>query len=106
MAIRKIQPLSCARHRRSHRPGRHRAVGPGVPAPPGNGIAAPNKVQFVEDGFELSEASSTPIMLQVRIGSCHVHRRFINPHYVLGAMGCAVVRPDLVFNCRSVIDLS
>lgn len=34
-------------------------------------------VQSVEDGFELSEASSTPVMLQVRIRSCHVHGRFI-----------------------------
>ncbi|WP_230970879.1 indolepyruvate ferredoxin oxidoreductase subunit alpha [Nitrogeniibacter aestuarii] len=34
-------------------------------------------VQAVEDGFELSEASNTPVMLQVRIRSCHVHGRFI-----------------------------
>ncbi len=34
-------------------------------------------VQSVEDGFALSEASSTPVMLQVRIRSCHVHGRFI-----------------------------
>lgn len=34
-------------------------------------------VKAVEDGFELSEASSTPVMLQVRIRSCHVHGRFI-----------------------------
>ncbi|MCZ4303374.1 indolepyruvate ferredoxin oxidoreductase subunit alpha [Zoogloeaceae bacterium G21618-S1] len=34
-------------------------------------------VQSVEDGFELSEASNTPVMLQVRIRSCHVHGRFI-----------------------------
>lgn len=34
-------------------------------------------VKSVEDGFELSEASNTPVMLQVRIRSCHVHGRFI-----------------------------
>ncbi len=34
-------------------------------------------VKAVEDGFELSEASSTPVMLQVRIRSCHVHGRFV-----------------------------
>ncbi|HRD35540.1 MAG TPA: indolepyruvate ferredoxin oxidoreductase, partial [Rhodocyclaceae bacterium] len=34
-------------------------------------------VQSVEDGFALSEASNTPVMLQVRIRSCHVHGRFI-----------------------------
>ena len=34
-------------------------------------------VQAVEDGFELSEASNTPVMLEVRIRSCHVHGRFV-----------------------------
>jgi indolepyruvate ferredoxin oxidoreductase alpha subunit len=34
-------------------------------------------VKAVEDGFELSEASHTPVMLQVRIRACHVHGRFI-----------------------------
>ncbi|NMF91485.1 indolepyruvate ferredoxin oxidoreductase subunit alpha [Aromatoleum petrolei] len=34
-------------------------------------------VKAVEDGFELSEASSTPVMLEMRIRSCHVHGRFI-----------------------------
>ena len=33
-------------------------------------------VQAVRDGFELSEASNTPVMLEVRIRSCHVHGRF------------------------------
>lgn len=45
-------------------------------------------VKSVEDGFELSEASNTPVMLQVRIRSCHVHGRFITkenkrPRYTL-----------------------
>jgi indolepyruvate ferredoxin oxidoreductase alpha subunit len=34
-------------------------------------------VRAVELGFELSEASNTPVMLEVRIRSCHVHGRFI-----------------------------
>ena len=33
-------------------------------------------VKAVEDGFELSEATNTPVMLEVRIRSCHVHGRF------------------------------
>jgi indolepyruvate ferredoxin oxidoreductase alpha subunit len=34
-------------------------------------------VQAVEDGFALSEASNTPVMLEVRIRTCHVHGRFV-----------------------------
>jgi len=34
-------------------------------------------VQAVEDAFELSEASNTPVMMQVRVRACHVHGRFI-----------------------------
>lgn len=30
----------------------------------------------VEDGFQLSEASNTPVILQLRIRGCHVHGRF------------------------------
>lgn len=33
-------------------------------------------VQSVEDGFQLSEASHTPVILQLRIRTCHVHGRF------------------------------
>src|SRR5690606_33365933 len=41
-----------------------------------------------EDGFQLSEASNTPVILQLRIRSCHVHGRFITkenqrPQYTL-----------------------
>ncbi|WP_342234849.1 indolepyruvate ferredoxin oxidoreductase subunit alpha [Inquilinus sp. OTU3971] len=36
----------------------------------------PSIVQAVETGFELSEASHTPVMLQVRIRACHVHGQF------------------------------
>ncbi|MGF6995469.1 thiamine pyrophosphate-dependent enzyme [Paraburkholderia sp. GAS32] len=34
-------------------------------------------VQAVKDGFDLSEASNTPVMLQLRIRACHVHGQFI-----------------------------
>ena len=36
----------------------------------------PSIVKAVEDGFELSEASNTPVMLLVRIRCCHVHGTF------------------------------
>ncbi len=36
----------------------------------------PSIVQSVGQGFELSEASNTPVMLQVHIRSCHVHGSF------------------------------
>ncbi|MDB5897896.1 MAG: indolepyruvate ferredoxin oxidoreductase subunit alpha, partial [Ramlibacter sp.] len=36
----------------------------------------PSIVQAVELGFELSEASHTPVMLQLRIRACHVHGSF------------------------------
>jgi indolepyruvate ferredoxin oxidoreductase alpha subunit len=37
----------------------------------------PTIVKAVEEGFALSEASNTPVMLEVRIRACHVHGRFI-----------------------------
>ncbi|PHM45030.1 indolepyruvate ferredoxin oxidoreductase [Xenorhabdus mauleonii] len=37
----------------------------------------PSIVQAVKMGFELSEASHTPVMLQMRIRACHVHGRFV-----------------------------
>ena len=36
----------------------------------------PTLVRMVEEGFELSEASNTPVMLEVRIRTCHVHGHF------------------------------
>ncbi|MEO4001423.1 indolepyruvate ferredoxin oxidoreductase subunit alpha [Mesorhizobium sp. CAU 1732] len=36
----------------------------------------PSIVDSVRHGFELSEASNTPVMLQVRIRCCHVHGSF------------------------------
>jgi len=37
----------------------------------------PAIVQAVEQGFALSEATNTPVMLELRIRACHVHGRFI-----------------------------
>ena len=36
----------------------------------------PAMVRAVEQGFELSEASNTPVMLELRIRACHVHGSF------------------------------
>ncbi len=36
----------------------------------------PSIVAAVEHGFALSEASKTPVMLEVRVRACHVHGRF------------------------------
>src|SRR5690606_33171216 len=37
----------------------------------------PSIVSAVEHAFELSEASHTPVFLEMRIRSCHVHGRFV-----------------------------
>ena len=37
----------------------------------------PSVVNAVEQGFALSEATNTPVMLELRIRACHVHGRFI-----------------------------
>ena len=37
----------------------------------------PTLVDMVEQGFELSEATNTPVMLEVRIRTCHVHGSFV-----------------------------
>jgi len=36
----------------------------------------PSIVRAVEQGFALSEATNTPVMLELRIRACHVHGRF------------------------------
>ncbi len=48
----------------------------------------PTMVRMVEKSFELSEASNTPVMVEVRIRACHVHGRFktkdnVKPPYTL-----------------------
>ena len=47
----------------------------------------PSIVNAVEKGFELSEASSTPVMLELRIRACHVHGRFLARNNVRPAFG-------------------
>jgi len=42
----------------------------------------PSIVSAVEHGFALSEASNTPVMLELRIRACHVHGRFLARHNV------------------------
>jgi indolepyruvate ferredoxin oxidoreductase alpha subunit len=37
----------------------------------------PSIVQAVEQAFELSEATNTPVMLELRVRACHVHGRFM-----------------------------
>jgi len=37
----------------------------------------PSMVAAVKHGFELSEASHTPVMLELRIRACHVHGEFV-----------------------------
>jgi indolepyruvate ferredoxin oxidoreductase alpha subunit len=37
----------------------------------------PSIVDMVEKGFALSEASHTPVMLELRVRACHLHGRFI-----------------------------
>jgi indolepyruvate ferredoxin oxidoreductase, alpha subunit len=37
----------------------------------------PTLVRMVEEGFALSEASNTPVMLEVRVRTCHVHGQFV-----------------------------
>jgi indolepyruvate ferredoxin oxidoreductase alpha subunit len=37
----------------------------------------PSIVRAVEEGFALSEATNTPVMLELRIRACHVHGRFV-----------------------------
>src|SRR5512140_2710734 len=37
----------------------------------------PKIVEMVGLGFELSEATNTPVMLELRVRACHVHGRFI-----------------------------
>ena len=42
----------------------------------------PKIVDMVEKGFELSEASNTPVLLELRIRACHVHGSFVTKNNV------------------------
>ena len=47
----------------------------------------PSIVRAVRQGFELSEATHTPVMLELRIRACHVHGRFVARDNVRPAFG-------------------
>jgi indolepyruvate ferredoxin oxidoreductase alpha subunit len=47
----------------------------------------PSIVRMVEKGFELSEASNTPVMLELRVRSCHLYGRFEAKDNVRPAFG-------------------
>ncbi|MBS0254611.1 MAG: indolepyruvate ferredoxin oxidoreductase subunit alpha [Proteobacteria bacterium] len=47
----------------------------------------PSIVRMVEQGFELSEASNTPVMLELRVRSCHLYGRFEASDNVRPAFG-------------------
>jgi indolepyruvate ferredoxin oxidoreductase alpha subunit len=49
----------------------------------------PKMVELVEKGFELSEASNTPVMLQLRIRACHMTGRFVAKENMRPAMTVA-----------------
>ena len=47
----------------------------------------PSIVNMVELGFQLSEASNTPVMLELRVRSCHLYGKFIAKDNVRPAFG-------------------
>jgi len=47
----------------------------------------PSIVNMVEKGFELSEASGSPVMLELRVRSCHLYGRFTAKDNVRPAFG-------------------
>ncbi len=49
----------------------------------------PSIVAMVEKGFELSEASHTPVMLELRVRECHLHGRFQAKDNVRPRFTCA-----------------
>ncbi len=53
---------------------------------------APSIVKAVEDGFALSEASNTPVMLELRIRACHVHGSFVAKDNVRSAFSLEEAR--------------
>jgi indolepyruvate ferredoxin oxidoreductase alpha subunit len=59
----------------------------------------PSIVQSVKQGFALSEASHTPVMLQLRVRACHVHGEFMAADYVKPAF---TVRDALAHPQRDV----
>ena len=60
----------------------------------------PKMVEMVEKAFELSEASSTPVMLELRIRACHVHGAFRTKDNAASAISRKNVleNPDFDYN--------
>ena len=58
----------------------------------------PTIMRMVEKGFELSEASSTPVMLELRIRACHVYGGFPTRDNVSPAISRKKPLHDQVFN--------
>ncbi len=59
----------------------------------------PKIVEMVEKGFELSEASNTPVLLELRIRACHVHGSFVTKNNVSSknSKNNPIERPDFDF---------
>ncbi|MEO8143334.1 MAG: indolepyruvate ferredoxin oxidoreductase subunit alpha [Betaproteobacteria bacterium] len=59
----------------------------------------PTIVDMVEKGFELSEASNTPVLLELRIRACHVHGSFATKKNVASkySKNNPIEKPDFDF---------
>ena len=59
----------------------------------------PKIVEMVEKGFELSEASNTPVLLELRIRACHVHGSFVTKKNVSSrnSKNNPIEKPDFDF---------
>src|SRR3546814_6905958 len=62
-----------------------------------------SSVDMVETGFELSEASNTPVMLQLRIRACHVYGRCIARDNVRPTFGLADAMQNPVRDTNRIV---
>jgi indolepyruvate ferredoxin oxidoreductase, alpha subunit len=63
----------------------------------------PTIVAMVEHGFALSEASSTPVMLELRIRACHVHGEFTAKDNVAPALSTRTPIEDPAFDYGKIV---
>jgi len=63
----------------------------------------PHLVRMISEAFELSEASSTPVMLELRIRACHMRGRFVARDNVKPAIGLHAPIAEPVFDYGRVI---
>ncbi len=63
----------------------------------------PSIVRAVEKGFELSEASNTPVMLELRIRACHVYGSFTARDNVRPAFSLADARAHPVRDVNRIV---